>query len=522
MSHPADSNEQERNEGRERHERLCHEGDGWSHSFHVCCNNEDNSEQGAFGRSYPGQQHSDITPSNITSIRRRSDRYMQETNTFGYYTAENWQKVGAALNESSVLVQLNLADCQLTKETAEAFVVGCRNNYTWPLLKELNLSGTGYNVIKAFLPIMKSRRTLDTLNLSFTNLGINGAKLVADVLNQCTIKNLHLNRQQFKDQGLECILSSRNARHIVQLHINFGHDKRSRFSESGFEALSRFLRENTQLTILEVDTYNYSGTNFDKMLVESISKESKLKAITISNYIHDDVYDYALNLVCDTSSFESLCSSNHHLGAFGGASYDGSPCNTLDEKKHPKLCKSFDINNQGTSAANKIRRKLRNFYFKNSEFDVKAFNDIDVALMPYILGLVTMIEMEENSWMHRSRKPRLVPSDNLIGLYRLLRNCHVPELLSFPSTESLLKQKDEKICQLEVVNVNLKAVNESINNLKAENECIKQKLDQLTRENEELRRAASVLPNKRAKTVDVESRFAALEADVAMLKQKSL
>ena len=124
--------------------------------------------------------------------------------------------------------------------------------------------------------------------------------------------------------------------------------------------------------------------------------------------------------------------------------------------------------------------------------------------MPYILELITMTE-----WCS---KPRLVPSDNLNGIYWLLRNCRVSELFSFPSTESLLKQKDEKILQLEVANVNLKA----------ENECIKQKLDKLTRENEELRRAASVLPNKRAKTVDVESRFAALETDVAMLKQKSL
>lgn len=154
---------------------------------------------------------------------------------------------------------------------------------------------------------------------------------------------------------------------------------------------------------------------------------------------------------------------------------------------------------KGGSIALAIRKKLRKFYFVNPDFDVLPFNEMDVVLMPYLLQLVTRTEIEKRSLFQCTYC--LSRIGNLNGIFRLLRNCHVPELFSFPSPESLLCQKNEQIKHLEVANADLKAKCESIN----------EKFEQLKRENEELRRAASVLPNKRAKASDVESRLAALE-----------
>ena len=58
--------------------------------------------------------------------------------------------------------------------------------------------------------------------------------------------------------------------------------------------------------------------------------------------------------------------------------------------------------------------------------------------------------------------------------------------------------------------------------MKAENESMKQQLQQLTRENDELRSAGPLFPNKPAKATDVESRLSDLEAYVEMLKQERL
>ncbi|KAL7533379.1 hypothetical protein ACHAWF_004469 [Thalassiosira exigua] len=433
-----------------------------------------------------------------------------QVDTLKQYTAENWRKVGATLCQSRVLTHLDLSSCKLTKELADAFIGGC-GACSWPALKVVNLSYNkhGYKVLKAFHPMLKSKSALDTLELRGCNLGINGAKLVADVLNHATINNLFLSSHSFKDQGLDIILSARNARHLVRLCVS-GCDRRKEFSDRGYESMAQFVRNATKLKVLSFDRHpvndRVDATN--QLFVDLISRDSILEAITLSwswrySSLPAELNDHFLNLVCNTSNVITLCSSNHLFCGFDVWG-SGSPRNNLDREKYPKLSLAFDINAQSVSGSGAIRRKMRNFYFETNEFDVKSFNEMDVALMPYILDLVTMTEMQEDK-RRLHRKPRLVPNDNLNAIYRLLRNCSLSELFSFPSTQTLLRQKDERIRQLE-----------------GGNESMKQRLKQLMRANEQLRRAEPNLPNKRVKTADMESRIAALEADVDMLKQKSL
>ncbi|KAL7544560.1 hypothetical protein ACHAWF_007941 [Thalassiosira exigua] len=413
--------------------------------------------------NYSGEIPHDVPPADILSIRR------MERNTLEYFTAENWRKVGATLCQSRVLTHLDFSGCALTKEDVEALIAGC-GSCSWPSLKAVNLSdNNGYGVLKAFHPMLKSMSALDTLVLERCNLGVNGAKLVADVLNHAKINNLHLSGNNLNDQGLESILSARNARHLVKFFVNGVKysDRGSKFSDRGYEAMTQLLREATQLKMLSFDgPLNASQT---KLMVDRISRDSMLEAITLfGRYasLPAELNDHFLNLVCNTSNVSTLCSSNHHFSGFKVRSF-GSPYSGFDEKEFPKLSLALDINVQSASSDEAIRRKMRNFYFEN-EFDVKSFNEMDAALMPYILDLAMMTEVQSSGWTRRESKPRLVPNENLSSLYRLLRNCHLSELFSFPSPETLLQQKDERIRQLEV-----------------ESEILNQRLQQINHEGEQ-------------------------------------
>ena len=101
---------------------------------------------------------------------------------------------------------------------------------------------------------------------------------------------------------------------------------------------------------------------------------------------------------------------------------------------------------QNCSVIERCRSKLRAFYFQG-EFDIQPFIDMDIELMPNILELVTMSEeclVQEKKG--RLRKGAYVSARNghLGSIYRIVRNCHIPELISFPSLEDQVQQlKDE-------------------------------------------------------------------------------
>ena len=173
----------------------------------------------------------------------------------------------------------------------------------------------------------------------------------------------------------------------------------------------------------------------------------------------------------------SLCQSNHQL------SYAGINTNKMT-RSNPTLKKALRINARkgGESIVTRLRSKLRTFYFQG-EFVVQPFMDIDAVLMPYVLELVTRTEVcVGGDDGVGTGKYYTVCSDKLDSIYRLLRNCHPPELFSFPSTISKIREFSAKNALLE-----------------AETARQKQVINQLVVENEKLRSQISGLPNKRAK-----------------------
>merc|ERR1712032_95577 len=150
-----------------------------------------------------------------------------------------------------------------------------------------------------------------------------------------------------------------------------------------------------------------------------------------------------VKLMCDTSSVESLCSSNHRLHCLNGGwrCRDESKISSVMEINYGQMqCRMFP------SQLSKIREKLRKFYFRNEDFDVALFSDMDVALLPNIMELVNLTETR--SYCTDNGTGRYLvqrkPTNNLNALYRILRNCQVSTLFSFPPVEKLLQTKEER------------------------------------------------------------------------------
>ena len=444
------------------------------------------------------------------------------------YTDHDWKRIGMAMGECIKLKKLDLGSIKLTKQVAK-YLFENRGPQTWPDLDVFKMS-SGVREIRALLPTLKSFTSLDTLDLSqCRGLGIQAAKLVGGLLNQTRISNLDLdgghyrsNNQNLKDDGLKCILDASNAKHLVKLSIGGG------YSQAGYDALASFLKDAKHLEVLDVsisgtckpwETDGMRTEDLQCMFIESIQTPSKLELLTLrDNYStpKDIVIEKLLKLVCNTETIQSVIDSNHkfHAIAYGWT-------NGLSRDDSEELSHAFEINmetlSSAESTARAVRRKVRSFYFQQPEFDVTSFVDMDANLLPYVIDLVTRIECRDVNWLEsrwsKKKEPFLVPSyNNLNGIYRLVKNCPVA-LFSFSSPHDLLKQKDNTILQL-----------------KAEIEEQRLRMEEQAKEIELLKKGGPTPSNKRAKTGDdkatanvasgdIESRFAALEADVALLKK---
>lgn len=390
----------------------------------------------------------------------------------------------AALSESKVMKKLELEG--LTKGAVEALF---GRQLDWPLLEVLDFSGGKFHLagLKKILPVLEPLSMLDTLSLSCSNIGVAAARLLADALGHTRIGNLHLGGNKIQDEGLDRILSAENAKHLRKLYIG-----KSKISDAGFTVLAGFLsRDGIELQVLDVDVnQNREHAQSDgpdeirrkRMLVKSIQKGSKMENIALggserySREWFDEIYDHVLTMVCDTSNVEGVFNSNHRLSSIMESGF-------LCYNWRGNVGTALRINretNAGGSTANAIRRKLQRIYFENPDFNVEYFNDMDVVLMPYVLELVAAGVEDKNAPTYPSNGRSKAPvKHNISGIYRLLRNCHVSELFSFPGPKSIstiLWEKDEQI------------------------KLLQQTVEQLKRENENLRHAGSTVPNKRSKT----------------------
>ena len=126
--------------------------------------------------------------------------------------------------------------------------------------------------------------------------------------------------------------------------------------------------------------------------------------------------------------------------------------------------------NREKNKANVARKKIFHFHL-NGNFDLSPFLGMDLEVLPHVLGWIGRDYNSNNYEISQSR---------CTAIYRIL--CNIPELCGFPSRERALRWQLEKEKAL----------------LKAEVEQMKQKIEYLTLENEELK------SNKRQKCEQME------------------
>lgn len=439
------------NEVCEYHERMCEESDGWSHGFEWCSH----SQLGRAG--YPKLAVVEL------------------------FVKENWAKMGDTLNMRADygVGLLDLSGCGLTEESIAALF---GRNRTFEF-RALYLHGNpfGPSGVAALIPFLRSTSMLKYLNLNRTSLDSEGARLLSEALNHVRLEHLHLDENDIEDEGLEYLLSAGNSANLLRLSL-WGNEIGSR----GCAAMSNFLqRDGIMLEKLCIDCVRVEDA---KMLVDSISYRSKLVDLHFcaSGEQIMMVAPNLLGLVCNLSSFEAMCRSHHQLRGVGKWT---RKILTSD----PTLKGAFDINARslyGTSVIQRLRSKLRTFYFQGN-FDVRPFIGIDAVLLPKVLELVTRMEVcLDQICLDDLGSGRYceAPSENIDGVYRLVRNYyHLGELFSFPSQESKVKDLEAKVAALEVDNA-------QVQRLKEENANLRLKIEQLTLENE--RSKSSVLLNR--------------------------
>ncbi|KAL9186987.1 hypothetical protein ACHAXT_010707 [Thalassiosira profunda] len=353
---------------REWHRRKCEEEDGWSHLFPNL-------------HSRFGLVHDD--EGQIASVKFETTDYALREKFRKLFDLEVWRKAGNALSQSPSLTEVRLSGCGLTAESIAALFGGEQ----WerggnPTLEniQLNYDDFGAPGLTALLPLLKSQSTLKFLGLTGTNLGDDGAYLLAEALEHVRIEKLDLRCNGIGNDGMDRILSASNSIHLVDLTLSS-----NRF---GVDPICTFLgRAGTKLRdlFLSCDVEEHA-----KRMVDSISGDSRLQyfyplgqwdANWDDNGASNEFVSSVKTLVCGNlelaSSFESICNSQHYLYLLGEG-YTGDVVERDSDVKE-----AFYINarlEQGASVTKRLRCKLRTFFFKG-DFDVQPFVEMDAKIM---------------------------------------------------------------------------------------------------------------------------------------------
>jgi len=437
--------------------------DGWSHGFEV-----DRAKR-SDGAGTDGDGLAEIIGLELGHYWGRSFGRMVDS-----FTLENWRKMGLDLcSKCTSLKRLDLqtgwsrrldgsSDFNLSMEVLSA-IFGVEGAYQCPLesldLSNIKLDSTGMEIMLPFF--MSMTRTLRYVHLNNCELGSMGPKHlsealtnydhlhelhirlnsigdfgmghISNILDNVCIDSLHLGCNGITDISIERLLAARNAAHLRELYLENNPIERNH----GFDAIASFLsREDSELRVLRIGV-KYPGHLW--ILLQSLQHNTKMEMLGLSGLNLDGLIDYNCinfmqNLVCKRSSFASLCQSNHLLRIRCTNDY------LFDSD--PMLKKAFHINARSDSCNKKLRSKLSNFYYQG-KFSVQPFIAMGAVLMPYVLSLVTRggVLVDRREGYHRVGEYRRylseVPSNNLNAVYQLVRNCNLPDLISFRTTDKM-------------------------------------------------------------------------------------
>jgi len=368
-------------------------------------------------------------------------------------TEGHWEKIGNYLSKATKLKDLHLHDCGISNVQIMILLFGEDQQCSYPLKVFTSIGNRfGPRGLEVALPYLQTIPTLRFLGLDGANLGREGVLLLSDALKQMDLTTLKLRENNIGDDAVETLLSVDNCRQLKSLSLH-----RNGIGKRGFDSITQFLRrDGTMLQRLYIADNKPMDEDCAKNFVDLLPKESELETLSFGSADLEDTRDKALaavpnleKLVCDTSSFEAICQSNHNLRAIGVK--ENEPTLTLTKlgrkmvRRSPILRQALEINARNAASNNeKLRSKLKTFYFKGP-FDVQPFTDMDIKLMPNVLEFVTMSVVSIDGTYVKACK------GDLDGIYRLIHDLNLPGLISStPPQEVELQDYKSKISAMEI------------------------------------------------------------------------
>mmetsp|Transcript_28322 Transcript_28322/g.57745 ORF Transcript_28322/g.57745 Transcript_28322/m.57745 type:complete len:506 (-) Transcript_28322:88-1605(-) len=384
-----------------------------------------------------------------------------------------WRSMVYIIRNCTRLDQVYLDYMELSVEIIESlFPRNCAFEFSLSVLSFVG-SGLGRREIEVIVPFLECSARIDLLDLRKNRIGNEGAQILAEALDKIHVKSLILSDNGITSDGMSHILSS-NSPTLTCLHVD-----RNEIGNDGIVILAQLFRQGSiALEELKIGRLNGFSVTWAKLLLESLHSNESMNELEIVGLKVADLPSLELldnaakKLVCDTSSFDAFCKSNHIFQGLVSREY--KPSQTLKYAFRINTISDFSINDR-------LRCKLRSIYF-HTNFDVEPFLSIKISIMPHVLGIL-------------SRSDEFITNvneeGNLNGIYRFIRNWNVPDLCVFPSPELKIKTLEAEnaklLCSLnklegEVSRLQIlqRESNQKIKQLKMENQ-------RLLEENEEHR-----------------------------------
>ncbi len=385
-------------------------------------------------------------------------------NNMSFIPIDSWRSMGDIISNCKRLEEIYLEYMELTAEVAEALF---RRNgpYEFPLSKLSFVgNGLGPREIEVVVPFLKSFTRIGLLDLRKNRIGNDGAQALANALDEIPVKSLILSDNQITLDGMSRILSSRSST-LTCLHLD-----RNEIGNDGIELLAQFFRQGgIALEELKIGRLNRFNVTWAKVLLESLHDNKWMKEIHfvgLGDADHMILHNAAKNLVCDTSSFDAFCKSNHIFQKLVSCRY--RPFHSLHYAFRINASSHFSINK-------KLRCKLRSIYFHH-DFDVEPFLSMKISLIPNVLGFLS----RSNEFISNEND-----KGNLNGMYRFVRNWNIPDLCIFPPPEvkiKILKSENAKLkCSL---NTRIKQLEGEVSRLERLQRDSNQRILQLEIENQ--------------------------------------
>ena len=252
--------------------------------------------------------------------------YSEDAGGFYSIDARHYSALGTAIGNNCHLTELYISlrdgdhNYGLALDvTNREFYDGLHRNTSISLLsvncnRHIIVGGVGHELLKAY----KKNGNLTSLNINGANLQNGGDRVIVDTLRNCrNLRQVTLINCNITDEQLLPIVDAiRGYRMLEELDL-FG----NRIGNNGCDAIATLLADpNCNLQNLYLGQNNIINNESATTIANSLTNNKQLQQLYLyGNQIDQSIEDTFSNILCNTSSINSIYSSNHalHTSSFG-------------------------------------------------------------------------------------------------------------------------------------------------------------------------------------------------------------